>query len=305
MGQRLRRPINHRQLEAFRAVMDAGTVTAAAERLYVTQPAVSRLIQDLEHALGFALFERRKGRLTPTVEAEILNEEVERSFTGLDKIMQAAEDIGSLRVGHLRIAAMPAMALGFLPRVIRAFSQAHPGVNISLQIRSSTKVMEWLASQQFDLGFAAVQQQHPAVVQELLLEAPFVAVVPGGHRLAKKRRLAPADFEGEAFISLGPELNVRGQIDALFARAGVSRRLAIDTQLSAAVCTLVAEGGGVSLVEPVTAAEHLDRGIVARPFEAAPRFQYSLLYPLHRSRSRLTEGFVAEVRRALARNPLL
>ena len=118
----MRRPINHRQLEAFRAVMEAGTVTVAAERLYITQPAVSRLIQDLESALALTLFERRRGRLAPTVEAQALYEEVERSFSGLDKIAQAAADIRSLSRGTLRIAAMPALALGFLPRTIKKFS---------------------------------------------------------------------------------------------------------------------------------------------------------------------------------------
>lgn len=284
--------------------MESGTVTAAAERLYVTQPAVTRLIQDLEHTVGFALFERRKGRLTPTVEAQVLYEEVERSFTGLDKILRTAEDIRAFNVGTLRIAALPALALGFLPRVIRRFSELHPNVGISLQIRSSTKVMEWIASQQFDIGFAAVQQSHPAVEQELLLEAPFVAVMPAGHPLAAKERLEPEDFEGEDFVSLGPELNTRARVDEIFAAAGVRRRMVIDTQLAAAVCKLVAEGAGLSLVEPVTAAEFRDQGIVARPFRDDLTFRYSLLFPLYRPRSTIAGTLVDLAREELAALPV-
>lgn len=301
----MKRRINHRQLEAFQAVMDSGTVTAAAERLYITQPAVTRLIRDLEHAVGFALFERRKGRLSPTVEAQFLFDEVERSFAGLDKILQSAEDIRTLNAGSLRIAALPALALGFLPRVICKFSDRHPNVNISLQIRSSMKVMEWIASQQFNIGFAAVQHEHPAVEQALLLEAPYVAVMPEGHRLAAKRLIGPADFQDETFISLGPELNARGTVDAIFAEAKVSRRLVLDTQLASAACMLVAEGGGVALVEPFTAADFLGRGIVARPFRPTLTFKYSLLFPLYRSRSRLVETFIEQARTEIADNPLL
>ena len=304
MGLAVPGRINHRQLEAFQAVMESGTVTAAAERLYITQPAVTRLIQDLEHTVGFALFERRKGRLSATVEAQVLYEEVERSFTGLDKILQTAADIRTFNSGTLRIAALPALALGFLPRVIRRFSERHPNVSISLQIRSSTKVMEWIASQQFDIGFAAVQQSHPAVVQELLLEAPFVAIMPTDHPLAQKKRLEPKDFEGEDFISLGPELNTRGRIDEIFAAANVRRRTVIDTQLAAAVCKLVAEGGGLSLVEPVTAAEFMGQGIVARPFRDDLTFRYSLLRPLYRPLSMVTRTLVDLVRRELAALPI-
>ncbi len=304
MGLAVARRINHRQLEAFQAVMESGTVTAAAERLYITQPAVTRLIQDLEHTVGFALFERRKGRLSATVEAQVLYEEVERSFTGLDKILQTAADIRTFNSGTLRIAALPALALGFLPRVIRRFSERHPNVSISLQIRSSTKVMEWIASQQFDIGFAAVQQSHPAVVQELLLEAPFVAIMPADHPLARKKRLEPKDFEGQDFISLRPELNTRGRIDEIFAAANVRRRTVIDTQLAAAVCKLVAEGGGLSLVEPVTAAEFMGQGIVARPFRDDLIFRYSLLRPLYRPLSMVTRTLVDLVRRELAALPI-
>ena len=175
-GVRVRRRINHRQLEAFRTVMEAGSVTAAAERLLVTQPAVSRLIQDLESAIGVSLFERLRGRLSPTVEAQVLYEEVQRSFIGLDKILRTAEDIRTFGAGTLRIAAMPAMALGFLPEVIGRFSDQHRNVNVSLQIRSSTKVMEWIASQQ--TSEVIVPETVLEVVRDtdLMPEAPPVSV---------------------------------------------------------------------------------------------------------------------------------
>jgi DNA-binding transcriptional LysR family regulator len=297
--------VNHRQLEAFQAIVESGTVTAAAERLYITQPAVSRLIRDLEHSLGFDLFERRAGRLLPTVEAQILHDEVQRSFMGLDRIVQTAKDIQAMNVGSLRIAAMPALALGFLPRVIGKFSAVHPNLKISLQVRSSTKVMEWLASQQLDIGFAAVQQTHAAVEQELLLEVPFVAVLPAGHPLERKSELRPADFAGEGFISQGEEMGVRSRIDAIFADAGVERRVLIDTQLSLAICNMVAEGIGLSLVEPITAAAFLDRGVIVRPFLPRLPFRFSLLVPAYRSRSNITRAFVDMVKAELARNPLI
>jgi DNA-binding transcriptional LysR family regulator len=297
--------INHRQLEAFRAVMITGVVTRAAEVLRVTQPAVTRLIGDLEYTLGFALFERRKGRLVPTVDAQVLYEEVEKSFVGVDKIAQIAEDIRRFNRGTLRIASMPAMALGFLPRVITRFLADRPEINVSLQVRSSQKVVEWIAAQQFDVGFVAIQASHPAVEAETLLATRLVCVMPEGHSLAARSVIAPKDLENEVFISLGTELAVRFMVDAVFDEAGVSRRLGIDTQLSEPACALVVEGAGVSLVEPITAAEFLGRGLVARPFEPAIPFEFAVLYPSYRPRARLAEDFVARVKTLLAENPLI
>ena len=103
--------------------------------------------------------------------------EFSTGLPGLDKILQAAADIRTFNSGMLRIAALPALALGPC-RALSGTSRSGTPTSISLQTRSSTKAMEWIAGQQFEIGFAAVQQSHPAVVQELLLEAPFDVVMP-------------------------------------------------------------------------------------------------------------------------------
>ncbi len=300
MSRRLRNGLNHRQLEAFMAVIEAGSVTAAADLLHVTQPAVTRLVKELEGAVAMPLFERVKGRLVSTREASLFYEAVKRSFLGLDKLLQTAEDIRELRMGTLRIAAMPALALGCLPRVIRRLTRCFPEAKVSLQIRSSEKIMDWVSSQQFDLGFAAIQTPHPAVIQEVLLEASLVAVLPPGHELASRPYLSVRDFAGEAFVSVGPEVGLRQNIDAVFTAAGVDRHLSIDTQLSAAVCGLVLEGAGVALVEPVTASDFRTRGLVVRPFHPRIPFSYSVLFPKLVPRSRLARDFLELVRDELA-----
>ena len=110
--------MNLRQIEAFRAVIVAGTVTRAGEMLRVSQPAVSRLIADLERSIGFALFERRRGRLLPTTEARYFHREIEKAYVGLDHLTKAAEAIRNLQGGQLRVAAMPAFAESLASRAI-------------------------------------------------------------------------------------------------------------------------------------------------------------------------------------------
>ena len=137
--------MNLRQLDAFRAVMMTGSVTNAADYLHLSQPAVSRLIGDLERSVGFSLFIRAKGSpLVPTPEAESLYSEVERTFAGMDALRRAADDIKSFRSGNLRIACLPALAMGFMPAVIEAFRAEHPTVTIQLQTRSSSTVRQWV-----------------------------------------------------------------------------------------------------------------------------------------------------------------
>ena len=102
-------------------VMETGSVTQAGKLLYISQPAVSRLIADLEEHVNFQLFDRRKKRLIPTVEAKLLYDEVEKAFIGLSSIEDTAQSILELKRGHLRLIAMPGIAILLLPQVIKDF----------------------------------------------------------------------------------------------------------------------------------------------------------------------------------------
>ncbi|MCV0427217.1 MAG: LysR family transcriptional regulator [Roseibium sp.] len=292
--------LNHRQLDAFRAMIETNSVTEAARRILVSQPAASRLISDLEHQVGYPLFVRSKKRLTPTPEALTLFEEVERSFIGLETIAEAAREIGTYRRGTLHIAGMPAMALEFLPSIIGSFCQERPDISVALQIRSSQKVAECIASQQYDLGFAEISVNHPSVASELLLTAAQVAILPRDHPLSKKEVLTPADMHGEPFISLGMGYPTRQKIDAVFEAAGVDRKLQVETQLSLAAGHLVASGTGIALIDPITAA-HLERLnlVTIRPFTPKILYSYQALYPKHKPVSRIARQFMEIVGKRL------
>lgn len=285
--------LNHRQLEAFRALIDTGSVTEAANRLHVTQPAASRLISDLERTIGYALFLRERKRLLPTPEAIALYDEVERSFIGLDTIADAARDIGRFRRGALHIAGLPALALDFLPRMIAQFCDDKPDITVSLKIHSSPRVLQYVASQQFDIGFAETDVEHPAVISKVLHTAPLVAILPKGHRLLQKPVLEPGDFANENFISLGSDYVSRRKIDAIFLAHNISRVMKIESQLSMAVGSLVSAGAGVSLIDRVTAKGlHDSQMIEIRPFIPEIDFSFRVMLPSHRPMSPLGEVFL-------------
>lgn len=292
--------LTHRQIEAFRAVIETGKITTAADVLGTTQPSISKLIGDLERAAGFALFERRGRQVIPTSEALSVYEEVERSFVGMSEISRVIEDIRDFRTGSLLIAGMPALALKLLPDIIAEFIAVEPGITVSLRTRSSQAVLRHLSSQQFDLGFAALETDHPAVTRRPILVTGMLAVLPVGHPLERKDVLESADFDEQPFIALGAEIGTRSETDQFLSAGAARPRIVAEAQLSASICELVAAGAGVSIVEPVTATHFARAGrLVTRPLSPEQPFRYDLLLPALRKPSRVAERFLELVEEKL------
>ncbi|WP_322042370.1 LysR substrate-binding domain-containing protein [Paraburkholderia sp. J67] len=289
-----------RQVEAFRALMQWRTVTRAAQALGVSQPAVSRLLGDFESNVGFALFERRQGRLWPTGQAHALHAEVERAFSGFDRVVQAAAQIREQRRGAICVAAAPEFAADFLPRVAAAFAHEHQGVDVTLLTLDPLQALERVAAQRCDLAIVNDVVAPRGVRLERLGQWPMRGIVPRGHRLARKRTLSAVDCEGEAFVSFAAGTPARLRIDRLFAECGVRRAAGVETDLAQAVVTLVEAGMGIALIDPITAA-------VAGARVAVKRFEPALAVPVNAVRNAqqavtpLADAFVQHAAAALAR----
>lgn len=294
--------MNIRQLEAFRAVIVAGSTVGAAKLLRLSQPAVSRLLGQLEASLALTLFDRTSGRLQPTTEAMLLYSEVERTFSSVDKIREIARDISAANAGELTIASMPLLALGFLPAAVAEFASLHPRMRISLVVQMSPRVAELVAAQQVDLGFGEFPFQsssfdRPGVEAEEFARAPHLLAVPSGHRLAGARVIRPTDLAGERFVSLTRSTVGRLIVDRIFEQAGVERETVVETQVGALVADFVMRGLGVGLVDPFTARDYAGRGLVAIPFEPVVEMRLAMMHPTHRPLSRIASEFVALLRR--------
>lgn len=277
------RRLNTRQVEAFRALLLTTSTVRAAEAMHITQPAVSRLVREFQEALGLTLFERHGNRLKPTNDALALYAEVERSFVGLERIAQAATELRARRAGTLRIAAMPALCNGILPRFIGTFLPEHPRLDLAIFGLASHAVLNWVVSEQCDIGFASAPIEHGAADIEKMPSVRYVAVLPEGHRLAKRAVVRPKDLQNENFIALGPSTRSRFRIDDVFSKHGVSHSKRVETPLTEIACALVAAGVGVSIVDPFTAREFSTRGVIARRFEPAIEFQFAALHPARRA----------------------
>lgn len=293
------RPINLRQIDAFRAVMTTGSATQAAVLMGVTQPAISRLISELERQIELRLFERHKGRLRSTPEAEALFGEIARAYTGLERIASFLEDIRQVRTGHFRLTASAPLGHSLVPTVVKRFREAHPDVSISIKIMVRREAQGWLDSQEFDLALSTLPVEYPAPSCELLAEVDAVCVMPKDHPLAARDVVAPRDLQDFPYISFVPEALARFKTDLAFNKAGVRRDMALETQTAISVCDLVTAGAGVSVVDPFTAFAFRDR-LVIRRFRPAIGYGFAMLFPVRRPRSLIADRFSEFVRKGAA-----
>ncbi|MBV8617426.1 MAG: LysR family transcriptional regulator [Curvibacter sp.] len=246
-----------RHIEVFNAIMLTGSVSAAARLINITQPAVSRTLQHAEIQLGFALFQRAKGRLTPTTEALTLFPHIERLFAQLDEVQRLAT---SLRGGHvggeLRILSVLALSYEVLPRALARFKKKHPDIVISVESLHSPQIVSALMLQEADVGFVFSSLAHPALAQEPLADSAMVCVVPKGLLPVRRLRqgwLTLADLTEVPVINLDARDPVGTRLNQACREAGVGLSSYVTVQTYHAALAMAHHGLGVALVDGCTA----------------------------------------------------
>ncbi|RON47943.1 LysR family transcriptional regulator [Pseudomonas frederiksbergensis] len=288
--------ISLRQIEVFRSIMLAGSVTGAARLLFTSQPTVSRELARLELVSGLRLFDREGGRLLPTAQALMLLDEVERCYVGLERIDHYAQSIRNFEHGRLALTCLPLFSQTLLPKVCRRFYQAHAGISVSIVSQESPLLEESLVTQQHDLGLIEVHQVPRGTRGELLFSADLVCVLPPGHPLAAKTVLSLEDFHQIDFINLASLDIYRQTLDEHFRQAQVNRRTVIETGNAASVCAMVRQGLGVAIINPLTALAEAGRDLVIRSLNLSVPYRVMLIRPNHRPASVSVDAFCEVLR---------
>ncbi|GGE53400.1 LysR family transcriptional regulator [Agaricicola taiwanensis] len=297
--------MNFRQIEAFRSVIISGTVSRAAELMGVTQPAVSRSITELEARVGFALFDRVKGRLIPTPEAQAFFRDVDASFVGLDRLRASAARIRDFGSGNIRVASLAALGSTLVPRAIRLFRDKFPTSVVTLNVMSSSAVRNHVADGEFDIGLAADEVDLTGVDHQVFGGFAAVCAIPRGHALAERSVIGPRDLDGVDYIALSPEDRARLRLAKICEEAGVRPRLVTETPNSATVCALALEGVGVGIVNPLSTDGFAARGLVFRPFKPDVEFKSHLLFRPDTQKARILRAFIAALLKARNTRPPL
>ncbi|VVD60788.1 HTH-type transcriptional activator CmpR [Pandoraea eparura] len=292
-----------RQIEAFAAVVKEGGLTRAAEKLHISQPAVSKLVSSLERSCGFKLFHRNGNRLTMTAEGDLLFAEVQQMMVSTEEIRNKAEEIREKRFGSLHVAAFPALSAHALPTIVSDFIRMHPGVRPLVTSRSSSYLIDWVTAQRSDLGVALLAQERPGLAFTRILEVEGVCVLPPNHRLKRARVIRPSDIDREPFISLSTNDRSRFLVEEFFRGREHLRNIVAEMQMSQGACQMVTDGTGVSIVEPFSAMSFAPGSFLIKRIEPKVYFDVWLMYPTHRPMSKIAAAFArflhAELERRL------
>ncbi|EUC00348.1 transcriptional regulator, LysR family [Rhizobium sp. CF080] len=266
-----------RQVEAFRSVMMTGGITAAAEVMNVTQPAVSRLIRDLEEILEIRLFERVGTRLMPTAEATQLFREVERLYLGLDQIAQAADDIRRHKNIVLRIASVTSLVRPYLHQAIIDVVGNRLDIPLVIDVENSRHIWDMVEKNRYDLGFVFGSPRMADKNAILLHGSHAVAAMAPGHRLASRKVITPADLLDERVLIPGRNSPLRLALDRAFSNEDHQPISTMETSMLNC-CYFAASGMGVGIVDH-TSLRSAGADIIAIPFEPRIEVSYFAIRP--------------------------
>ncbi len=281
--------MNLRQLEVFYAIMKAGSVTAAARGLNVSQPAISAVLKHTEQQLGMKLFERRAGRLYATPEATSIMADVDEIFGRLHTLNRTVQEIRDGVSGRLVISTSPTLVNSYLPRAIGMFRRSSPSVQVLIQSLPTPLAVDRVARREADLGVVYAPVLDRGVEAEDLAITEIACVMPKGHGLARKRQITSADLAGQSVISLGPATMLGMLIDEQSRKAGmVPPVIGIEASSSITACLLASEGAGVALIDRGAMVTRKFDELACRPFVPRIPVPIKLIYPRERPRSRAT-----------------
>ncbi|MBI1384589.1 MAG: LysR family transcriptional regulator [Rhizobiales bacterium] len=266
-----------RQIEVFHTLMKAGSVSQAAERLNLSQPAVSVALANLEQEVGFKLFHRSKGFFAPTNEAVLLYAEAEQSLLSLNRLESRARSIRAGTIGAVTMASNGAVAINLLPWVIAEFTAAHPHVTIDLKLRDTRTIASWVGERVVDLGLIDA----PAPVAGLEVETfriPCEVLLRADDPLAAHPVLTPKLLEGRTMIGITGDHSVDRQMEQAFFDADVLFERRITCSYFAIARNMARAGAGIAIIDRVNARPELGDDVVARPFEPTIIFEFAIVY---------------------------
>ena len=262
--------MNLRQLEAFRATIRAGSITGAANMMHISQPSVSRLIADLEHSVGFALFVRVGRGLTATVEGKHFYEGVEGMFVGTDRLKELAKSIRTSQGGVISIGAIQSLTTIELPKAIGRLYRVNPEIQFKIQSRNTPAIVDAVQTRQIDIGVVGREPNYEGVDVLYQTTAPYVCVMPEDHKLASE--YGPVDLhqlsETETFVTFG-----NNYPDAMMSiEPVISKKLQANSRLSVAnlplAASLVREASVLAIADPFSAEQAVRiGGVVFRPIK--------------------------------------
>jgi DNA-binding transcriptional LysR family regulator len=265
-----RKVITHKMIEAFRAAISHGGISAGADALGMSQPSMSRLMTDLQHLLGFPLFTKHGRTVKPTDEAIALMTKVHQSFLGLEEITRFSEQLRKQLLGRLSICTIPSIGHSIMPQAVEHLRAKYPDVIVSLTISSYLDVARSVRNREAEIGFTADKLSIGDLETVAEYSADCVCIGTPKWLSPEAARLAPGDLMGKPFI--GVTGTFQRQLEALVSSTGQQLDVMVEASLFQTASELVLRGMGISVVDAFTGARHRLRGGITLPLRPTIRY---------------------------------
>jgi len=237
-----------RHIKAFLAVGRLGNFTRAAAQLHVSQPALTVQIQQLESALGVSLFDRNKRQVALTQAGRDLVVPLERILVDTEAVMSTTRDLVGLRRGLVTMAALPSIAAGLLPAVIRRFTESYPGIVVRIKDVVAGKIVELVKAGEVDFGIGARLRPDREISMETLFTDRMCVFAPRTHPLAERRLITLRDLIAYPLILTGMDSSVRQIFERALEEQGLSISLAGEANYMSTAIGMVHAGLGAAIL---------------------------------------------------------
>lgn len=278
--------ISKRHLEVFMEAARAGTMSAAADVLCVTQPAVSQSIAELEQQLGVRLFDRVKRRLSLTYAGEVFLDHVRRINSIFLEAGFRMEAIAELREERLRIGASMTIGSFMLPERLRTFSAAYPGIRAALVVDNTARIREGLLNNQLDMAVVEGPLEHPDLITRFLSRDPLCVVCAADHPWSTRNRITGDEIAAENFIMREEGSGTRHIIEGLFTRYGIEHSVGHIINNIEGIKKAVAVGLGITVLPAIAVADEVRRGDLAVLEMEGVDLSREFRYALHKDKVR-------------------
>lgn len=255
-----------RDLEVLLTVIEQRKTTAAALKLGVSQPAISRALSVLEDKAGRVLFRHEGTAILPTADALALYEEIQPIFQSLNRLKNF--QWAQTKPTTLKIATAPSLAQCFLERLTASFILENPEILVSMEIATTPEVLELVADQRADVGIADVMAPGSGLQRSGFRKSTMVCVLPAQHPLAKRKTIRPSDLHGEPLVMLAKRNPMRPVLDRLFNKEACTPRVVMETTTAISAVHFAAQGVGLTLVNPFPVGLAIPKEAVVRHFSA-------------------------------------
>jgi DNA-binding transcriptional LysR family regulator len=260
--------MDERRLRYFLAIVEDGSVTAAAERLHVAQPSLSQSLRSIERELGAELFHRVGRGLRLTSAGRALIGPARQALLALEAARSAVREIGDVLAGELGIATLATLAADPLAELVGRFHQAHSGVTVQIgEAESTAEASRLVAEGTRELGLVQLPAPNQLVATPLGRQELMFVLPPGGEQ--SERPLTPAALRSVPLIVTPAGTSTRDLLEQAFAAAGVAPQIAVETTAREAIVPLVLAGAGAALLPAGLAQEAGRRGALVRPTRPA------------------------------------